>query len=72
MDNKTYRVQAILKEFGKYNMNLLIETESKNFEINFKKNIIPHLLGLQYTSKEGESKRAWELIKEVFDNNLSD
>ena len=72
MNNKTYKVQSILKEFGKYNMNLLIETKSKNFEINFKKNTIPHLLGLQYTNTEKEQKRGWELIKMVFDNNLSD
>ena len=72
MNNKTYKVQSILKEFGKYNINLLIETKSKNFEINFKKNTIPHLLGLQYTNTEKEQKRGWELIKMVFDNNLSD
>lgn len=45
MNNKTHKVQSILKEFGKYNMNLLIETKNKNFEINFNKYVIPHLLG---------------------------
>ncbi|WP_288867335.1 PBECR4 domain-containing protein [uncultured Sneathia sp.] len=70
MNNKTYKVQSILKEFGKYNMNLLIETKNKNFEINFNKYVIPHLLGLQYM---GEKKlKGYECLRIVKRYNLSD
>ena len=70
MNNKTYKVQSILKEFGKYNMNLLIETKNKNFEINFNKYVIPHLLGLQYM---GEKKlKGYECLRMIKRYNLSD
>ena len=70
MNNKTYKVQSILKEFGEYNMNLLIETKNKNFEINFNKYVIPHLLGLQYM---GEKKlKGYECLRIVKRYNLSD
>ncbi len=70
MENKTYKTQAILRDFGKYNINLLIETESKNFEIMFNKYVIPHLLGLQYM---GEKKlKGYECLRIMKRYNLSD
>ena len=64
MENKTYKTQAILRDFGKYNINLLIETESKNFEIMFNKYVIPHLLGLQYMGGKKKLK-GYECLRKI-------
>lgn len=40
---KNYKVKELLNKYGKYNINVFIESETKNFDILFKKSVVPHL-----------------------------
>ena len=49
MKDRTYNMQNTLKSLEKYNeMNLLIQSETKDFDITFANKYNPHLLGLSY------------------------
>ncbi|EGQ78794.1 hypothetical protein HMPREF9094_2178 [Fusobacterium animalis ATCC 51191] len=52
MKDKTYDIQNTLKSLEKYNeVNLLIQSESKDFDITFANKYNPHLLGLSYITE---------------------
>ena len=72
MKNKTYNIQNTLKFLEKYNeMNLLIQSEAKEFDIIFANKYNPHLLGLPYIN-ERKNLNGIKLYNYIFDNNLSD
>ena len=56
MKNVTYNIQNILKSLEKYNeMDLLIRSETKEFDITFANKYNPHLLGLPYINERKKS-----------------
>lgn len=72
MKNITYNIQNTLKSLEKYNeMNLLIQSETKDFDIIFANKYNPHLLGLSYIT-ERKDMNGIKLYNYIFDNNLSD
>ena len=72
MKNVTYNIQNILKSLEKYNeMDLLIRSENKEFDITFANKYNPHLLGLPYIN-ERKNLNGIKLYNYIFDNNLSD
>ena len=72
MKNKTYNIQNTLKFLEKYNeMNLLIQSEAKEFDIIFANKYNPHLLGLPYIT-ERKDMNGIKLYNYIFENNLSD
>lgn len=72
MKNKTYNIQNTLKSLEKYNgMNLLIRSQTKEFDIIFANKYNPHLLGLSYIT-ERKNMNGIKLYNYIFDNNLSD
>ena len=72
MKNKTYNIQNTLKSLEKYNeMNLLIQSETKDFDITFANKYNPHLLGLSYIT-ERKDMNGMKLYNYIFENNLSD
>ena len=72
MKNITYNIQNTLKSLEKYNeMNLLIQSETKDFDIIFANKYNSHLLGLSYIT-ERKDMNGIKLYNYIFDNNLSD
>ena len=72
MKNVTYNIQNILKSLEKYNeMDLLIRSETKEFDITFANKYNPHLLELPYIN-ERKNLNGIKLYNYIFDNNLSD
>ena len=72
MKNVTYNIQNILKSLEKYNeMDLLIQSETKEFDITFANKYNPYLLGLPYIN-ERKNLNGIKLYNYIFDNNLSD
>ena len=72
MKNITYNIQNTLKSLEKYNeMNLLIQSETKDFDIIFANKYNPHLLGLPYIT-ERKDMNGIKLYNYIFENNLSD
>ena len=72
MKNKTYDIQNTLKSLEKYNeVNLLIQSETKDFDITFANKYNPHLLGLSYIT-ERKDMNGMKLYNYIFENNLSD
>lgn len=75
MDNKTYKVQDILKWFKQFNNELIkINSKNKEFEINIDERAVPHLLGLQYMKLKTENVpiKGKRLVNFIETNNLSD
>lgn len=73
-------IQKILKWYKQYdNMDIVIKTASKEFNININQNSLPHLLGLHYITKEKmpgkallnmlRGKRDEEIYNSIIKNN---
>lgn len=67
-------IQGILQWFSKYHKNdVLIQTGSKEFEIELKNSNLPHLLGLHYSSnKPLKGRRLYNAIKNLSDEKIYD
>ncbi|MBS9776360.1 MAG: hypothetical protein KGV57_04660 [Fusobacterium sp.] len=66
-----YKVLNILDKMAEFHKkDIVIKGKSKEFDILFKKESIPHLLGLQYTIKD--NLKGSKLLKYILKNQFSD
>lgn len=68
-----YKVQEIIKWWQKYNnKNIVIQSDSKIFNIKIDENAIAHLLGIQYINKDSQKYKGKDLLLYITKHNLSD
>lgn len=68
-----YEVQKIFKWFNQFNKeDIKLKSESKEFYIEIRNLVLPHLLGLQYMNYKYEKKKAYMIYNYIKNNNLSD
>lgn len=73
MNEKTYKVMEAINYFSKFNKeDIQINSKTREFNINFNKNGLPHLLGLQYTVQYPRSFKAGIFLNEIKHNKISD
>lgn len=73
MNEKTYKVMEAIDYFSKFNKeDIQINSKTKEFNINFNKNGLPHLLGIHYTEKYPQDFKSGVFLNKARKNRISD